>query len=163
MRAFLRTTLIWAGIAFLGDTLLGPAIAIKGIAPEFSVIALVILALAAGPTAATTGGFLIGLIQDLSNPSLLGLHALCKCTLGYGLGSLRGRLVYGMPVVEFAVLVLAVLAHDLVFLMVQDRFVTEHFLGTFFLRSAPVALYTGIVGLPILRLVEFLGIMRSED
>ncbi|MBU8870509.1 MAG: rod shape-determining protein MreD [Gemmatimonadales bacterium] len=163
MRAFLRTTLIWAAIAFLGDTILGPAIAIKGIAPDFSVVALVILALAAGPRPATVGGFLIGLVQDLSSPSSLGLQAFCKCTLGYGLGSLRGRLVYGMPVVEFFMLVLAVLAHDLVFLLIQARFGPESFLGTFFLRSAPVALYTGIVGLPILRLVEFLGILRPED
>ncbi len=163
MRGFLRTTLIWATIAFLGDTLLGPAIAVKGIAPDFSIIALVILALAAGPTAATVGGFLIGLIQDLANPVLLGLLALCKSLLGYSLGSLRGRLVYGMPVVEFLVLILAVLAHDLVFLLIQDRFVSDNSLGYFFMRSVPVALYTGLVGLPLLRLVEFLGIMRSED
>ena len=163
MRGFSRTTLIWVAIAFLGDTILGPAIAIKGIAPEFSIVALVILALAAGPIPATLGGFLIGLIQDLSNPSLLGLHALCKCTLGYGLGSLRGRLIYGMPIVEFSVLALAVLGHDLVFLLVQGRFGAESSLGTFFLRSAPVALYTGLVGVPVLRLVEFLGILRPED
>jgi rod shape-determining protein MreD len=163
MRDFIRTTLIWALVAFLGDTFLGPAIAIKGIAPDFSVIALVILALAAGPMPATAGGFLIGLVQDLSNPSLLGLHAFCKCTLGYGLGFLRGRLIYGVPIVQVVVLVLAVLAHDFVFLLVQNRFGTESSLAPFFLQAVPVALYTGVVGLPVLRLVEFLGILRPED
>ena len=163
MRDFLRVTLIWATIAFLGETILGPALAIKGIAPDFSVVALVILALAAGPMPATTGGFLIGLVQDLANPALLGLHAFCKCVLGYGLGKLRGRLIYGMPVVEFAVLVLAVLAHDLVFLLVQDRFGAGSSLAAYFLQSAPVALYTGVVGLPVLRLVEFMGLLRPED
>ena len=163
MKDFIRTTLIWAAVAFLGDTILGPAIAIKGIAPDFSIIALVILALAAGPVPATTGGFLIGLVQDLSNPSLLGLHAFCKCTLGFGLGSLRGRLIYGLPIVEVVVLVLSVLAHDLVFLLVQNRFGTEASLAPFFLQSLPVALYTGLVGLPLLRMVEFMGLLRSED
>ena len=163
MRDFLRTTLMWAAIAFLGETILGPALAIKGIAPDFSIVALVVLALAAGPMPGTTGGFLIGLVQDLSNPALLGLHAFCKCTLGYGLGSLRGRLIYGMPVVEFSVLALAVLAHDLVFLLVQDRSYQGVNGAYAEVRSAPVALYTGLIGLPVLRLVEFLGILRPED
>ena len=163
MRDFVRTTLIWVTIAFLGDTALAPSIAIKGIAPDFSIVALVVLALAAGPVPATIGGFLIGLVQDIANPTLMGLHAFCKCTLGCGLGSLRSRLIYGMPIVEFAVLFLAVLGHDLVFRLVQDRFGTESSLASLFLQSAPVALYTGIIGLPVMRLVEFLGILRPED
>ena len=76
---------------------------------------------------------------------------------------MRSRLIYGMPIVEFAVLFLAVLGHDLVFLLVQDRFGTESSLASLFLQSAPVALYTGIIGLPVMRLVEFLGILRPED
>lgn len=163
MRDFLRTTLIWAAVAFLGDTVLAPAIDIRGIAPDFSVVALVILALAAGPMPATTGGFLIGLVQDLSNPSLLGLHALSKSTLGYGLGRLRAHLIYGLPIVQAVVLVVSVLVHDLVFLLVQNGFGAGSSLAPFFSQSVPVALYTGVVGLPILRLVEMLGILRPED
>jgi rod shape-determining protein MreD len=163
VREFARTTLIWVLVAFLGETVLAPMIDIRGIAPDFAVIALVILALAAGSMPATAAGFLIGLVQDLSNPTLLGLHALCKCGLGFGLGRLRGRLVYGMPVVESVVLVLAVLTHDLVFLLVQNGFGGQGSLGSFFLQSLPVAVYTGVVGLPVLRAAEFLGILQPEE
>jgi rod shape-determining protein MreD len=97
MSFFVRATLLWIAIAFIGDTMIGPLIAIKGIGPDFSIIALVILALATGPIPATAGGFMVGLVQDLAHPNLLGLRALCKCLLGFGLGRLRGRLVYGVP------------------------------------------------------------------
>lgn len=163
MREFARTTLIWVLVAFLGETVLAPMIDIQGIAPDFAVIALVILALAKGPLPATAAGFLIGLVQDLSNPTLLGLQAACKSALGFGLGKLRGRLVYGLPVVEGAVLMLAVLAHDLAFLIVRGLIGNPVELGSFFLQSIPVAVYTGLVGLPVLRIVEMLGILRPEE
>jgi len=163
MRYFLRTTLIWVLVAFIGDTMISPMISIRGVSPDFSLIALVVLSLAAGPMPGTVGGFLLGLVQDLSNPALLGLHALCKCTLGFSLGSLRSRLVHGLPVVEGVVVALAVLAHDLVFLLVQSRLVDEGFLRPFLTQSLPVALYSGIAGVLIIRLADMWGIMGQED
>ncbi len=163
MRVFLRTTLIWMFLAFVGDTMISPLVSIKGIAPDFSIIALVVLALAAGPGPGTVGGFIIGLVQDLSNPAVLGLHALCKCTLGFSLGSLRSRLVHGMPVVEGVVVALAVILHDLVFLLVQSRLTDDGFLRPFLTQSLPVAVYSGIAGVLIIRLADMLGILGEED
>ncbi len=136
---------------------------IRGIAPDFSIIALVLLGLAAGAAPATVGGFVLGLVQDLANPNLLGLHALCKTGLGFLVGRLRGRLVYGMPVVEAMVLVLAVVAHDIVFLLVQSRMSDDAFLTPLFTQTLPVALYTALVGVPVIRLAGFLGILGRED
>ncbi|MCP4292138.1 MAG: rod shape-determining protein MreD [bacterium] len=163
MRYFLQTSLIWILVAFVGETLISPAISIKGISPDFSIIALVVLSLAAGPMPGTVGGFVLGLIQDLSNPALLGLHALCKCTLGFSLGALRSRLVHGMPVAEGIVVALAVLAHDLVFLLVQSRLVDEAFLNPLLTESFPVAIYSGVAGMLIIRLADLVGIMGQED
>ncbi len=163
MRDFLRTSLVWILVAFVGGTMVGPWIAIAGIAPDFSIIALVLLALAAGAGPGTVGGFLLGLVQDLANPTLLGLHALCKTGLGFVTGRLRDRLVYGMPVVEFLVLVLAVILHDIVFLLVQSRLSDDAFLTPLFVRTLPTALYTGLVGVPILRLADLMGILGRED
>ena len=163
MRLFLRTTLSWMLLAFLGETVVAPLIAIGGIAPDFTVIALVILALAEGSTAGCLGGFVLGLVQDLSTPNLLGLRALCKTLLGYTAGRLRGRLVYGMPVVEGVVVAIAVLSHDTLFLLVQSRLSADAFLQPWFLEALPVALYSGVIGIPLLRLADFLGIMHQED
>ncbi len=163
MRLFVRTTRTWAIVAFVGDTILGPLISIKGRAPDFSIIALVVLALAAGAGPATVGGFVLGLVQGLSNPALLGLQALCKSGLGYGLGSLRGRLVYGVPLVEGLVVAVSVFAHDFVFLLVQSNLADEQFLMPLILRTIPVAVYSGLVGIPVIRLAELLGILQQED
>ena len=163
MRVFIRTTFVWVVVAFVGDTLLRPLIAIKGVGPDFSVIALVVLALAGGAGPATVGGFALGLVQDLSNPSLLGLQALCKSGLGFGVGSLRGRLVYGVPLVEAAVVALAVFAHDLLFLLVQSNMADEQFLLPLLTRTLPAAVYSGLVGIPVIRMAEYLGILQQED
>ncbi len=163
MRTFVRTTITWVVVAFVGDTILGPLIDIKGVAPDFSVIALVILALATGAGPATVGGFMLGLVQDLSNPSLLGLQALCKSGLGFAVGSLRGRLVYGVPLVEGLVVAIAVFAHDFLFLLVQSNLADEQFLLPLFTRTISVAIYSGLVGIPLIRLAEYLGILQQED
>ncbi len=163
MRKFVRTTLIWVSLAFLGDTLLAPMITIRSIAPDFSVIALVVLALAQGPSAGCLGGFVLGLIQDLSTPNLLGLRALCKTLIGFLVGRLRGHLVYGLPVVEGLVVVCAVMVHDTLFLLVQSRLSNDAFLVPLFTQALPTALYSGLIGVPLIRLADLLGILRSEE
>ena len=163
MRYFVRTTLAWNVLAFVGDTLIGPLISIAGIAPDFSVIAIVILAMSEGAGAGVLGGFMLGLVQDLSHPNLLGLHALCKTLLGYSVGRMRGHLVYGLPLVEGLVVFTAVLLHDTLFLLVQSRLSDEAFLGPFFRQILPVAFYSSLVGVPMIRLADLLGILRQEE
>ena len=163
MRQHLRLVLLCLGVAFVGGTMVGPLIEVGGVAPDFTIIALVILALAAGPVPGSIGGFLLGLVQDLANPTLLGLQALCKTLLGFGLGRLRGRLVQGMPLVEATVIAIAVVVHDLVFLMIQSNLVGESNFQSLFTRTLPTAVYSGLAGIPLLRLAEFLGLLRQED
>lgn len=163
MRQHLNLVLFCTAMAFLGGTMVGPLIAIGGVAPDFTIIALVILALSAGPIPGTVGGFLLGLVQDLSNPTLLGLQALCKSGLGFGLGRLRGRLVHGMPLVEATVIAISVLAHDLVFLIVQSNLTADSHFLSLLTQTLPSAVYSGLVGIPLLRLAEYLGILRQED
>lgn len=163
MRDFLRINIFWALTAFIGGTLVGPLIAIGGVAPDFPLIALVFLGLAAGSYPATVAGFLAGLILDLGDPALLGAHALLYSCLGYVLGRLRDRLAYGMPVVEAVVAVAVVLAHDLGFLVLSGMSGAETFPLQFFTRSAPDALYTGLAAVPVMRLATWLGLLYRED
>jgi rod shape-determining protein MreD len=163
VRVFIRTTLAWLVVAFLGETIIAPAIDIMGIAPDFTVIAIVILALAEGSTAGVLGGFFVGLIQDLSVPNLLGLHALCKTLLGGSVGRLHGRLVYGMPVIEGALVFLASFAHDTLFLLVQSSMSSDAFLLPLLTQALPTAVYTALAGVPLIRLADLLGILRRED
>ncbi len=163
MRDFLRINVFWFLIAFVGGVLAAPLLEIHGVAPDFPVISLVVLALAAGSYPATIGGFLLGLVMDLSIPTLLGVQALIDSCLGYGLGRLRTRLAYGMPLVEATVVIMAVLAHDLVFLLVRNATGGEPFLWLFLTHSVPTALYSGLVAVPVLRLAVWLGLLYRED
>jgi rod shape-determining protein MreD len=163
VKNFLRTTLTWILLAFVGEVLIAPLISIGKIAPDFPIIALVILALAEGVTAGTVGGFTMGLVQDLATPDLLGLRALCKTCLGFTLGRMRDHLVYGVPIVEGVVVALAVLAHDTLFLLVQSRLSAEAFLRPFLSEAIPVALYSGLVGIPLLRLADLVGVLNRPE
>lgn len=163
MRTYLKTVLFCAAVAFFGGTMIGPLIAINGVAPDFPILALVVLALARGSIPGTIAGFMVGLVQDLSTPSLLGLQALCKTGLGFGLGRLRGRLIHGMPLVEATVVALSVLAHDLVFLVVQSNLTADGSILSLFTRTLPTAVYSGLAGIILLRVADYLGLLRQED
>ncbi len=163
MNAFLRRALSWALIALLGELVVAPAIAIAGVAPDFSVIALVMLALSSGALAGTIGGFALGLVQDLASPPLLGLNALCKTLVGYGWGRMRGQLLFGFPLVEGGVVAVAAFANDLLYLLIASGLRGEEFLAPLLLRALPAALYSGIVGIPLLRLADRLGVLARED
>ncbi len=163
MRDFLRINFFWVGVAFFGGVLVAPIMTIGGIAPDFAVISLVVLGLAAGPYPATVGGFFLGLVLDLSNPALLGTQSLINSLLGFGLGRLRRRLAYGMPVVEATVVALAVVVHDFVLLLVQSLVSGEPFWIPFVTQSLPVAIYSGLVAIPLLRWAAWLGLLYRED
>ncbi|MEN8007035.1 MAG: rod shape-determining protein MreD [Candidatus Krumholzibacteriota bacterium] len=163
MRFHLRLISLCAAVAFVGGTMVGPLVSIAGVGPDFPIIALVILALAAGSIPGTIAGFMLGLVQDLSTPTLLGLQALCKTGLGFGLGRLRGRLIHGMPLVEATVIAIAVVAHDLVFLVIQASMFADGDFLSLFTRTLPSAVYTGLVGIPLLRVADYLGLLRQED
>lgn len=163
MRSFIRTTIAWVLLAFIGENLIAPLISIAGVAPDFTVIAVVILAMAEGSRPGAIGGFCLGLVQDLSIPTLLGLHALCKSLLGYVVGRTRGRLMYGLPLVEGILLLVASLGHDTLFLLVQSRQRSEVFMGPWLTGALPTAIYTALVGVPLIRFADLLGVLRKEE
>ena len=99
----------------------------------------------------------------MTRPSAQGLGRGLGVLVGFGLGRLRGRLVYGVPLVEGAVIAISVLAHDLVFLLIESNLTDEGFLVPFFTQSLPVAVYTALVGIPLVRLADLMGILRQED
>lgn len=121
-------------------------IGIAGIMPDLPLIAVVMLGYRRGTGAGTAAGFLIGLAQDLTNPAFLGLNALVKSLLGHATGALRVHLDAGSLPMRAAVLFVAVLAHDVLYLTIFTRLaLSELFLGLV-TRSLPAAVYTTVVG-----------------
>ena len=119
--------------------------------------------MARGIRAGALGGFSLGLILDLAVPTMLGLHALCKAMLGLAVGHTRGRLVYGLLPLEGALVLVSALAHDTLFMIIQSRQQSDVFLSSWFTEALPTAFYTAIVGVPLIRLADLIGILRREE
>ena len=150
-------------IAFLAlglQATLVPHLAIAGIKPDLALVATVLLGMARGATSGTITGFFIGLAQDLTNPAFLGLNALTKSLLGYFSGSLRGHLNASSPPFHAGVLLVAVLAHDAVYLTILTHLSLAELLTRFAIQSLPTSLYTALVGMwafPLLGLLSGRG------
>jgi rod shape-determining protein MreD len=139
---------ILVGFLSLGlQATLVPHWSIAGIRPDLPLVAVVLLAYARGATTGTLAGFCIGLAQDLTNPTLLGLNALVKSLLGYAAGTLRVQLDATSLPMRAAVLFVSVLAHDLVYLTISTRLALSELLLGLLTRSLPTAVYTALVGM----------------
>lgn len=144
--AFLGTVLMCFAVLGLQATVV-PHLGIAGIKPDLPLVLTVLLAFWRGAATGTTAGFFIGLAQDVTNPAFLGLNALTKSLLGYAAGSLREHLNAGHPVAHAAVLFVAVLLHDLVYLTIYTHLALSNLLMGLLARSLPTALYSALVGM----------------
>lgn len=84
MAALLVATLLQVGVA--------PYVAIGGVTPNFLLIAVVTIALAAGPNEGVVAGFAGGLLFDLLSTSALGPMTLVLTVTGYMAGLLHEQL-----------------------------------------------------------------------
>lgn len=139
-----------------------PHAGIAGIRPDLPIVATVMIALGRGAGAGTVAGFLIGLGQDLTTPAFLGLNALSKSLLGYGLGTLRERFDAGTPVTHVAILFVATIVHDFLYLMIYMRLVLSEMMLALVTRTLPTALYTAFVGVWAFALVAAMSGRRSS-
>ena len=136
-------------------------VGIAGIRPDLPLIATCLLALVRGSTAGTACGFVIGLGQDLTNPAFLGLNALTKSLLGFSLGTLRERFDAATAASYATILIVATIAHDLLYLTVYMRLVLPEMMLALVTRTLPTAVYTAAVGIWVFMLVGSVSGRRS--
>ena len=120
---------------------------IAGILPDLVLMVVVFIALMSGHLEATLLGFLAGLCQDAYSPPDLGLNALAKSLVGFGVGAARDGLLADTVQVQVGVLVAAVLVHDLIYYVGAGSTSFEEVPGMMFRFSLGRALYTGVIGL----------------
>ncbi|OGC76432.1 MAG: rod shape-determining protein MreD, partial [candidate division Zixibacteria bacterium RBG_16_40_9] len=73
------------------QTLIADWITLQGARLDLGIFVLVYLALNYSPTETVIFGFIWGLLQDVFHPSLLGLGALIKTALGFGLANFKSQ------------------------------------------------------------------------
>jgi len=132
-------------------------LSIFGVRPDITVLIVVMLALRRGPLAGTLVGFFLGLFQDLLAPATLGMNMLAKSVLGYLSGRLGQNLALSGIAFYAPLFAVAVLIHDLLYLMVYTRLDPYRILRIFLVESLPTAIFTAILGVILLALSAIFG------
>jgi rod shape-determining protein MreD len=136
-------------VCLLLQATLAPRIAIGQISPDFVVVIVMLAALFRGAVPGAFVGFVVGFIQDLGNPVMLGLNALTKTLLGFAVGRVGEKTFPDNALFLFAVFATASFGHDAVYLF----FYKWPHLGSAFvmmgISALPSALYTAAFGVVI--------------
>jgi rod shape-determining protein MreD len=144
MRTFLAVAVLSGGVA---HATMGPALRIADVAPDIPLIVVVMLALRRGPEFGCGAGFLAGLLQDAATGGLLGVQALTKSVIGFGVGALGGRLRVSQPLVQVPGLVVLSLVEGVARFTLLQLF---HFPASFGELMTyvvlPQAIYNGFLG-----------------
>ena len=129
-------------------------IGVAGCTPDLMVILLVSLVLERGPVLAVVIGFLLGFLQDLGNASLLGMNALAKSILAYGVSRVGGGLLPENVLYKGFIIFIACLVNDIIVLPIATSFSFSDIFMSFFRYSLLSALYSALLGVVIYALLE---------
>lgn len=131
----------------LAQTTVAPVLRFGAVTPDIPLVLTVLLALRRGPEVGCLSGFVAGLLQDVTGGGFVGVQALTKALVGFGVGLLAVRLSVSNPLVQVPGLVLLTLAEGVVRYGLLRVF---HFPASFFDLMLhvilPQALYNGFLG-----------------
>jgi hypothetical protein len=121
---------------------------------------LYIIGLLTGPAEATLAGIGIGMLQDIGSASFLGLTGLTRGLAGLGSGLIGTRVLdRSSPLIVVFLALFSLVEGMLVSVFLQVTYGEMPFFSLLFSRSLPQALYTSILCLVLLRLVDRRGIL----
>jgi rod shape-determining protein MreD len=160
MKTVLALTVFGGGLA---HATLAPALRIGDVAPDIPLIVVVLLALRRGPEFGCAAGFAAGLLQDVAGGGLLGVQALTKALVGFGLGSMAGRLRVTQPLVQVPGLVLLTVAEGLArFTLLQMFRFPAPFTELMTYVVIPQALYNGFLGALLVFALAWTDMVRER-
>lgn len=142
-------------VFFLLQAVFSDALTFGRIGPDFPLLIVAYFAIFRGALAGSIFGFVVGLLQDLLNPSFLGLNALTKTLVGFALGRAGAQTERDHPLFLLALFGVAALAHDFVYLLFFTQLRLGHFFVTWATVSLPSAVYTAVVGIVVHVAVAF--------
>ena len=146
-----------AFVFLLLQMFLVPQISIGEISPDFPLLLVVYIAVNRGPIPGSIAGFIIGLVQDLFNPELIGLNALTKSLAGYTT-SVLVSIADAENILFLATLFgIVAIAHDFLYLLIYTGLNVGTFLTLWVTVSLPSALYTAFAGVLVYKLASVFG------
>ena len=91
----------------LVQSTIAPVFGVGAVVPDVPVILVALLALRRGPEAGCLTGFALGLAQDVIAGGPVGVHALSKAVIGFGVGDLPRWFLVSRPLVSVIIATLA--------------------------------------------------------
>ena len=143
-----------AALIFVLQLKVVPSIGLLGVAPDLVIVFLVALVLERGPVAAVIIGFALGFLQDLGNASFLGMNALSKSLIAYGVSRFGAGFIPESVLFRGLLIFAASLCSEIVSLIVTTGFDLSVIAMSFFRYSILSALYTALVGLLVFAVID---------
>jgi rod shape-determining protein MreD len=144
VRTLLALTVFGGGVA---QATLAPALRVGDVAPDLPLIVVVLLALRRGPEFGCLAGFAAGLLQDTTGGGLIGVQALTKAMVGFGIGVLGSRLRVTQPLVQVPGLALLTVGEGLArFALLKLFHFPVPFSELMVYVVIPQAVYNGFLG-----------------
>ncbi|UCG53077.1 MAG: rod shape-determining protein MreD [Candidatus Latescibacterota bacterium] len=142
-------------VFFFLQAVLAGRMSIGSISPDFPLLIVVYFAVHKNSFQGAILGFVVGLLQDLFNPSFLGLNAFTKTLTGYGLGLAGSKTERDNWLFLLALFGVAAMAHDFVYLLIFTGLHPGKFFVMWVTVSIPSAVYTAVVGVVVHALVSY--------
>lgn len=140
-------------------SLLDP-LSFAGIKPDIGLALLFIIGLTTGPGEAALAGMGIGLLQDISSASLLGLSGLTRGLAGLAAGLLGSKVLdISSPTVMLFLAVFSLAEGLLIAFFLQVTYGTVPFFSILGGHLLPQALSTSLLGYFLLRMVGKKGVL----
>ena len=160
MRTLLILTVFGGGLA---QATLAPALRIADVSPDIPLIVVVLLALRRGPEFGCAAGFTAGLLQDVAAGGLIGVQALTKALVGFGLGTAAGRLRVTQPLVQVPGLVLLTMAEAIVRFALLQLFRYPAPFGEMMVYVVlPQAIYNGFLGAALVFALTWTNVLKER-
>jgi rod shape-determining protein MreD len=141
-------------------------LSLGGIKPDLALALLYIVGLLTGPAEATIAGIGVGLLQDIGSASLIGLTGLTRGLVGLSAG-LLGKQVLDIrsPTNSIFLALFSLLEGICITLFMQVYYGSVPFFSILTGRLLPQAIYTGILGVVLLQLMnrkDVIAALRRE-
>ena len=142
-------------VAVALQTTLNRFIVRENFAVDLVMVAVVYVALTAGPVAGMMAGTIGGLIQDAMSSGIIGIGGLAKTIVGFLAGVLGTQFIVANSLPRFVVFLGATVVHAIVFMGLYVVLDLRHF-GTPYAQVAGQALGNAFVGVIAFQIVELL-------
>jgi rod shape-determining protein MreD len=125
-----------------------------GARPDLMLVLLVVLVLDRNPVMAIVIGFSLGFLQDLGNASFLGMNALAKSLIGYGIARYASGFLPESTFFKGLLILVASLVSSVIVLNIMSTFNPLTVVVSFFRHSILSAIYSAIAGVIVFLILK---------